>query len=222
MTRIRPLNPIAKRVELRIFSHFCVIMSAEPRGLNVQITVHIRPGSTRVEEWQGQGEEFSCILKTYICGNLHSLGKSKYGWQTQKEADCLSLLHSTTPRRCQRTCCKPQAASAAQTSCLLPCQGFLSFDSFNHHGNEVSTLWLSFHSKFLKYFIIYKRFPYWLRTGKIMNVQNLRVLIIKISIVVALVKQRLFLKNFWRKICKRHSFILFIFIGVSFCVWRYK
>lgn len=94
-------------------------------------------------------------------------------------------------------------------------QGSFFFNSFNRHGNEASALWLSFLSKFLKYFIIYKRFPYWLRTGKNMNVQNLRVLI-KISMVIALAKQRLFLKDLCKKIRKKHSFIMFIFTGVSF------
>lgn len=91
-------------------------------------------------------------------------------------------------------------------------QGSFFFNSFNRHGNEASALWLSFLSKFLKYFIIYKRFPYWLRTGKNMNVQNLRVLI-KISMVIALAKQRLFLKDLCKKIRKKHSFIMFIFTG---------
>lgn len=45
-----------------------------------------------------------------------------------------------------------------------------------------------------------------------MNVQNLRVLI-KISMVIALAKQRLFLKDLCKKIRKKHSFIMFIFTG---------
>ena len=50
------------------------------------------------------------------------------------------LPHTPTPGSGQRTCCKLQAASAAEISCPLPCQGFFLFDSFNHRGNEVSTL----------------------------------------------------------------------------------
>lgn len=45
-----------------------------------------------------------------------------------------------------------------------------------------------------------------------MNVQNLKVLIIKISIVITLDKHGLFLKDFWKEIFKKHGFILFIFI----------
>lgn len=73
-------------------------MAKEPRGLNIQITVQIRSGSTRKrEEGQGPGKEFSGTLKPYIHGNLHRLGKSKAGWKTKIGSNYLSLLQSTSP-----------------------------------------------------------------------------------------------------------------------------
>lgn len=53
-----------------------------------------------------------------------------------------------------------------------------------------------------------------------MNVQNLRVLIIKISIFMTLVKQRLFLKEFWKKIFKKRLYFIFIkeFYFVCRCI----
>lgn len=39
------------------------------------------------EEGQGQGEEFSCILKPYMHGHLHSLGESKASYLTKEEAN---------------------------------------------------------------------------------------------------------------------------------------
>lgn len=229
MISIRALSLRKEWVELRIFSHLSTIMAAEWRGLNVQILVQIRSGSARMgEEWQGQGEEFYGTLNPDLCGNLHTLGKIKAGWQTKEEANSPPLSHSTTPPALPKNLLQIKA-NAAQTFCLLPCQESFFFNSFSPSWNEVSTLWLSFRSKFLKYFIIYKRFPYWLRTGKNMNVQTLRVPIIKISIVMALVKQRLFLKDFWRKIFRKHgliclfllkSFILFVCVWVTYPLFK--
>ena len=46
----RTLSPTKEWVELRIFTHFPSIMGAELKVLNIQITVQIRLGSTRMGE----------------------------------------------------------------------------------------------------------------------------------------------------------------------------
>lgn len=166
---IRALSLTKEGVELRIFPHISAIVAAERRGLTVQVLMQIR--SEFSKDWRRVAGARGGVLwhpKAWFTWKFTHVGQDEGRKANQGRGKLpTSLPFHYTPS----TAKEPTANVRPMLLRLFVCCPVKPpFSSFSPSWNEVSTLWLSFRSKFLKYFIIYQRFPYWLRTGKNMSV----------------------------------------------------